>query len=121
MAARQDRDSVLGREPEVAGRVSKAHAAKLGLLVLQGEVVVAARCELHAGNLSGDPEVLEMAVEQGPYGEVELAHGEDHPLRLEIQAALLYFHETSDLRTIHDCFEAYHIFLFDPLVGQSLF
>src|SRR5690606_24533022 len=65
-------DSVLRLEPQIAGRGAEAYAAQLGVLLLEGEVVVSASGKARAGDFARDPDVGELAAEQAVNRGVQL-------------------------------------------------
>ncbi len=84
-AARQHRQAVLRLEFPVAVGGAEGHAAHLGVLLLQGEVVMAAGRQLQAGDFARHPDFLERAIEHRADGRVQLRNGEDAPLRRQVE------------------------------------
>ena len=91
-AARQHRQAVLRLEFPVAVRGAESHALHLGVAFLEGEVVVAAGGQLQAGDLAGDPDILEALVERRADGRVQFGDRIDAALgrQREIQRKLLH-------------------------------
>ena len=63
-AARQHRQAVLGFEFPIAVRGAEGHALHLRFALFEGEVVVAARGQLQAGDLTRDPHVPEFRIQR---------------------------------------------------------
>src|SRR5262249_40928068 len=90
-AARQHRGAVLRLELQEPGGRPEADAAELGFGVLQCEVVVAAGGELDAGDLTRDPDIEKLLVEDSADGGVKLRDRKDIALGAERQYYLIHF------------------------------
>ena len=84
-AARQHCQAIGRLELPVAVRGAESHALELRVGFLEGEIIVAARGQLEAGNLARNPDIAELFVEDGANGGIELADGEDAPLRRQVE------------------------------------
>ena len=91
-AARQHRQAVLGLEFPVAVGGAERHALHLRFPLLQGEIVVAARGQLQAGDLARDPHVPKLRIERRADGRIQLADRIDAALgrQIEFERGLLH-------------------------------
>jgi len=84
-AARQHRQAVLGLEFPVAVGGAERHAFHLRFRFLEGEIVVAARGQLQAGDLTGNPDIPEFGIQRRADGRIQLADGIDAPRRRQFE------------------------------------
>ncbi len=90
-AARQYGEPIVRAEFPITMRGAEGHAFHGGFPLFQGEVIMAARRQLQAGDLARDPDLAELLVEHGTDRGVEFADGKDAALRekIEVECELL--------------------------------
>src|SRR4051812_2263037 len=83
-------DAIGGLEAEITRCHAEAGALHLRLAVLQSKVVVTTGGQADARDLSGNPDLAELLVKQGPDPRVELGNGQELARWLQIKEGLLH-------------------------------